>query len=94
MYVVVLWLGNQYLAWVGVVWYLWVCLGICGCVLQVEGVVGTYFANVRTPNASDGLTLVSYDKGGNWLPLTPPLDSQLTCQLVSAWVSVGLGGPR
>ncbi len=45
--------------------------------------IGTYFANIHTPNARTGQTVVTYDKGGDWIPLTPP-PQFLYCQPVSS----------
>ena len=42
---------------------------------QVEGVVGTYFANRHAAGSRYGSTVVSFDKGGRWdLLTTPALD--------------------
>ncbi len=53
---------------------------------QVEGLAGTYIANTRDPSRAFGSTLISYDKGGNWVKLTPPLldkgGSGVVCQPV------------
>ena len=50
---------------------------VCVCedamlLLQVEGVVGTYFANRHADGSQYGSTVVSFDKGGRWNLLTPP----------------------
>ena len=39
---------------------------------QVEGIVGTYIANRKTPGSRYGATVISFDKGGTWNLLTPP----------------------
>lgn len=55
--------------------------------LQVEGIVGTFIANVKDPSGRFGSTVISYDKGGNWVSLRPPTvdrnDVFLNCQQVS-----------
>jgi len=38
----------------------------------VEGIVGTYIANRKTPGSQYGATVISFDKGGAWNFLTPP----------------------
>ena len=40
--------------------------------LQVEGIKGTYIANIEVEEGSYGATVISYDKGAEWVPLTAP----------------------
>lgn len=40
--------------------------------LQVESIVGTYIANKKISGARYGASVVSFDKGGKWLHITPP----------------------
>lgn len=60
--------------------------GVCSPA-QVEGLVGTFIANTRDPVTRFGSTVISYDKGGNWVQLRPPtLDRNgefIDCQQVS-----------
>lgn len=41
-------------------------------VVQVEGIVGTYVANQRVLGSRYGASVISYDKGGEWVRLVPP----------------------
>ena len=54
---------------------------------QVEGIVGTYIANRKTPGSQYGATVISFDKGGAWNFLTPPTvtsgGAPIICSLVS-----------
>ena len=54
---------------------------------QVEGIVGTFIANIKDPASQYGSTVISYDKGGNWASLRPPTVDRngafLNCQPVS-----------
>ena len=45
---------------------------------QVEGIVGTYIANRKTPGSQYGATVISFDKGGTWNLLTPPASAVTT----------------
>jgi len=40
--------------------------------LKVEGIKGTYIANIDVERQSYGATVISFDKGGEWAPLTAP----------------------
>ena len=42
------------------------------CISQVEGIVGTYMANQKVPGSRYGASVISYDKGGEWVRLVPP----------------------
>ena len=56
-------------------------------VYVVEGITATYLANKRVTYSNNGYTVISFDKGGQWTPLTPPaLDADrhpITCNPVS-----------
>ena len=41
-------------------------------VYVMEGIKGTYFANKKVPYSSNGYTVISFDKGGKWDPVSPP----------------------
>ena len=61
---------------------IYVC-SVCYVVLfQAEGIVGTYIANIKSPTTNSGSTVISFDKGGTWLQLSPPY-ADFTCQKVS-----------
>ena len=51
-----------------------------------ESIIGTYLANRKIPTSTQGYTVISFDKGGEWTPVTPPAtDSNglpITCNLV------------
>lgn len=53
--------------------------------------MGTFVANVKNPSSQSGYTVISYDKGGEWVPLRPPQFDKnnvfINCQQVS-----GCGG--
>ena len=38
----------------------------------MEGIVGTYMANQKVPGSRYGASVISYDKGGEWVRLIPP----------------------
>ena len=38
----------------------------------MEGIVGTYMANQKMPGSRYGASVISYDKGGEWVWLVPP----------------------
>lgn len=48
------------------------CVDSCSLSSQVEGVVGTYFANRHAVDSTTGSTVISFDKGGRWNLLTAP----------------------
>ena len=52
----------------------------------MESIIGTYLANRKIPTSTQGYTVISFDKGGEWTPVTPPAtDSNglpITCNLV------------
>lgn len=58
-------------------------------VYVVEGIPGTYLVNRRVYGSSQGATVISFDKGGEWQPVTPPaVDANgnfITCNLVSIY---------
>ena len=39
---------------------------------QVEGIKGTYIANIEVEGGAYGATVISFDKGAEWMPLTAP----------------------
>ncbi|XP_011403900.1 PREDICTED: VPS10 domain-containing receptor SorCS1-like [Amphimedon queenslandica] len=41
-------------------------------VYVVEGIPGTYLVNRRVYGSTQGATVISFDKGGEWKPLNPP----------------------
>ena len=57
-------------------------------VYVVEGILGTYIANVKSSNKNRGYTMISFDKGGEWNTVMPPVqDSKgqpITCNLACA----------
>ena len=59
-------------------------------VYVVEGIPGTYLVNKRVYGSSQGSTVISFDKGGQWDPLIPPTTdangSPINCNLVSVVV--------
>ena len=58
-------------------------------VYVVEGIPGTYLVNRRVYGSSQGATVISFDKGGEWQPVTPPAvganGNLITCNLVSIY---------
>lgn len=58
-------------------------------VYVVEGIPGTYLVNRRVYGSSQGATVISFDKGGEWQPVTPPaVDANgnlIICNLVSIY---------
>ena len=63
--------------------------------VQVEGIVGTFVANVKSPGSRFGSKVISYDKGGEWVPLRPPQFDRrggfINCQQVGVVKGVWCG---
>ena len=55
--------------------------------VQVEGIKGTYIAYVEVDSGAYGATVISFDKGAEWVRLTAPTLNQngvpLNCFAVS-----------
>ena len=57
-------------------------------VYVVEGIPGTYLVNRKVYGSTQGATVISFDKGGEWKPLNPPATRAngqiINCNLVSS----------
>jgi len=60
---------------------------------QVEGIVGTYIANRKTPGSQYGATVISFDKGGAWNFLTPPAVTSGGTPIICSPVSESTSSP-
>lgn len=54
------------------------------CNMQVEGIIGTYFANQKVPGRSFSSTLITHNKGGHWSRLTPPAVTRFGTPVICA----------
>lgn len=62
--------------------------------IQVQGIKGTYIANIEVEHGAYGATVISFDKGAEWVRLTAPTLDQhgvpLNCFPVSYMTYVKL----
>lgn len=79
---------NLMFMWWGLYHYLFVISSMGVVCTQVEGIVGTYIANQKVPDAPYGASVISFDKGGKWVHLPPPAVDRNGTPIICAPVSL------